>query len=537
MAARVRPKRLALSPVLGNFTLLRDGSTSLSASTDGSQSAASSTTYVVQLGPYNKYAAVAAALNNTTRNEVSISEGLKTSGYIRSELSVDPTNKTAETVLTTRFASKVVRIDRIAVAEGRQVVRTVQWKYPNGVQVDASYTVNSRTLVITKNDQSVVSVLTKGSIANGTLTAQTTRADGSDDLGGVYVYGGKVISIGRTDTSIEPANPDGSGMHTKTVTVPDDGGPTVATETIDDGAGTVTSVTVTTTTDGIQSDGIQIQTVNGQTVVTSAGSESTPEGQVRTVGQASTDAEGGFSSTTIVEVADASSGTIRVTQRSSFSADSDGNSSETTITYNEDGSFQTTITSTDSTGSTMTDTQSYDKDGNPVPSDETGGGGSGSGTGDSEGSGASGTDGSGPSGGGEYPTDDGSDPVPLPSFSGKGDDSFTDFTNSLGPYLGGNPGPEPSSNPVDPPFDDIASAMDSEANPVSTAGASGSGGSDDSGHGGTIDLRPFSSLPDPDLNPQALVGILGALTGLQNSAGISAAKVAASTLSGISVHT
>lgn len=75
--------------------------------------------------------------------------------------------------------------------------------------------------------------------------------------------------------------------------------------------------------------------------------------------------------------------------------------------------------------------------------------------------------------------DDGSDPTPLPSFPGQADSSFTQFSDMLGPCLGSNPRPGPTSDPKDPPLNSVATVMDEEANLGSAGTADGADGSDE----------------------------------------------------------
>jgi hypothetical protein len=351
----------------------------------------------------------------------------------------------------------------------------------------------------------------KGPIAHfETQWSATRKARDSETAGPadpepevVAIIGSNEVKPGTSSTIIQ-AGPWGNTL-VSTVTKGQDG--------------TITVTTATSLEPGLSGGGSRVYgsdgsltsnssfTVTGADGQTKVHSESgSVEGGVVTDAKsdAGTTADGGFYSVSSV------SENGQTTERSSFSADGQGNSSETTVDYDASGGYSITTSSTDSAGNTSTDTTTYDKDGNETGHEQTESGGSGGDNG-SGGEPGGGDGGGGDSGGGEMPSDDGTDESPQLRHSGV---SNVRFGEMLDDALGNFPKPDGGD-----PAATLGSMLDEDfGSSMPSAGDEGSG----SEAPPSIDVRRFvpPAEPDPELNPRALIAAGAAVLGAKALVGL-----------------
>ncbi|KFY82307.1 hypothetical protein V500_10640 [Pseudogymnoascus sp. VKM F-4518 (FW-2643)] len=499
-------------PIKSQLSLQKDGSVAL-AVINPKGSLSSWTKYNVILGTPSSSKVVVSRTSPDLIEEASVSTGGKSSAYVHTILRTNIKDRTVEKVVITEYASRTVRVDRYTVASKGSISRTTQWNYANGTQINATYQAASRILASSKNGREASRFLTQG-------TSTTSNLDGAAN-NSITIIGDKTIGPGSSTTVIGPTTKNGPVSYS-TITKDTDGNTTVTQVTPLDSGGVVAGTLVTTSGGTISADGtITITNANGQTTVASVSNQTSQDGPTQTVSTSvsSTTPGGGFSSYS------ETSTNGDVTQRSSSAVDGDGNESMSTVTYNNDGTFSLTVTTKGSDGTETSDSHTYDKNGNEVPpsdgSGNTGGNENGPGTGgdtsgDGTGAGSGGNDdgeecggdGTGSSGGGEYPSDDGTDASPPPSFPTPADVTLTNYMSNISSFLNGAPpGVHVPIGGGDPPIDSIASSIDSSASSSNPEGALSS----------LVDLRPFTGATltqaDPDLNPRAVVGALGALAG------------------------
>ena len=250
----------------------------------------------------------------------------------------------------TEFLSKVIRLDTYAVgAEG--ITRSTRWQYPNDVQIDASYTADGRTLTVTRGG-ATVELSTTGQWTGRVLQAVTQRTDGADEQ--VTIIGSRTVGPGKSSTVIGVVQPKGPFQYGTVTTRPD--GVIVATQVVPFENGVGAGQTITDVTDvnnpSITSNAVRTQQNGDGTTTVTAGNSQVDQGGVTTsAGTASTTAGGGFSSYTETGHTETGQNEV-VTQRSSYVNDGTGNESQTTVTYQPNGSFTIDTTSKDSNGNT-----------------------------------------------------------------------------------------------------------------------------------------------------------------------------------------
>jgi hypothetical protein len=539
-------KHAPLHPValIGRLSFLRNGSARLTLT------GADHNRTTVQLGP--GYAARITQSGKGWLREATVSSASSCCAYVLTQLMQKGSR--IQRRQTTSFISGVVREDTYGV-DGKQLTRSSRWKYPNGLQIDATYETGFRSLSVQRGGQTVAQFSTKGRQTGLRLESITTRSDGAGE--GVTVIGGKTLGLGKRDTFGTPGNKSystvsrsPSGVVTDMQVVHYSGtwaGVRVTTIVTDSSAGTVVS-DETVTTPNPYGGGVTVESAHSET---SRGGK-----QIDATSESQTNGQGGFSS--VSEVRE-NGDTV---QQSSYANDGKGNESQSTATFHPDGSFTIDTQSKDKDGNVSGGSQRYDKDGNPIdkdgnpmPSDGVGGGaGPGTDNSGSSGDGHQGGDGGddtnpdeqpegdgdygpgggagpssqpegdgdyGPSGGpspvasGEYPSDNGIDSGPVPSFSSPSDKSFGAWAARLDPFMGGNPGVAGPGDPGDPP------------NFTTLAGGEGGSGTSapvmddqDAATGTSVDMRPYLvAYRDPENNPRALVAGFAKLIGMSNDAG------------------
>ena len=512
------PRQLSPSILNGRYSIRCDGSRRL---TYASQVGVTT----IELGP--GYFARVSSRNTDSLREVTVSSAANSSAYVvtRVELRGQELVKSVRT----EFLSKAIRLDEYT-ATAEEIRRSTHWQYPNGVQIDANYTADGRNLTIATRD-ATVGLSTTGQATGRVLQAVTQRTDGADDADGqVIIIGDKTIGPGKSATVIGVVQRNTAFQYSTVFTRPD--GVIVASGVVPFENGVVAGQTTTDVTSpdnsSITSNAVATQqNGDGTTTVTVGNGRVDKDGIATSTGTASTTPGGGFSSYTEATQRNLN-GEVTQGQRSSYSNDGAGNESQTTVTYNPDGSFTIDTTSKDADGNvTGGDPQTFDKDGNPIDHPEGGDGHGGNGEGgDGHGGNGEGGDGHGGGGeGGEYPADDGTDPSPRPFKRGPADGAFSQWLSASSPFLGGSLAfAFQPKNPGDP-ADLVNAAMEQDdegAPPSLTPSSSGSGSIS-----GTVDLRPLlPSDRDPENDPRALVAALATLAGLSHSGALNAAETA-----------
>jgi hypothetical protein len=403
--------------------------------------------------------------------------------------------------ISTQYVNGTARLDEQAIGD-RRLARTTNWTFADGSSASAQYEDGGRALVFTDSGGKKAEFATK--LEPTATGVQSVTSSGARDAG--VIIGSKVVHPGSSSTVIQ----HGPGGRTiaSTVTQSQDGTITVtsATSTADGHA----AGSATFGADGTFQGGFTATTTSadGQTAVHSRFTEVGATGVTHGLGVAGTTEGGGFFTVTTVTGLDGSR------QQSSFSADGQGNSSETTVTHNPDGSFTISTTSTDSSGASTTSTESFDQHGNPSGGGETGGDGNGGngGNGGDGGNGDGGNGDGGDRGSAAFPSDDGTDEPSNPRRRGSGDSAFVSW---LGSHSAGSGAPGVTGDPGDP-IDFVITMVDGD-----TAHApSGSAGSGDVVLDVGLFVDDHEGTPG-EINPLALVD---AATNLMGSSATAALK-------------
>jgi hypothetical protein len=407
-------------------------------------------------------------------------------------LRVDDDRLTRET--TTQYARGTVRTDVEDVGE-KGVDRAVTWTYRDGSRAEATFDADGgRLLRCVDRAGNEAAFTTAAQAGPAGLQQVTDRVTDTAWTHEGIIIGSTTLRPGSSSTVVQ--TPPGGGTLVSTVTRGLDGTITITGAT---GHGPFSaSGRVVYGSDGTvtKSAGSSVQTGTGQTVVT-GDTGSISGGHVITGHTDGGTVDGGGFWTVSTASTDG-----QVTQRSSFSADGQGNTSETTVTYGADGGFTIETTSTDSGGATTTTKQEFDHEGHEVGGGEPAGGEEHpSGGRENPGDG----DGDHPHGGeeGSQPSGDGTDDRPSGRRSGAADAALTALLGAGGGSTGGT-----------------GARGEGAGNPVATVltAADDEGFGADTGREGTpIDLRPYlvghPGGDDGEMNPAALVHAATALLG------------------------
>jgi hypothetical protein len=483
----------------------------------------------VEVGP--GYSARLSKKSAGEAREVTVSNASDCCAFVTSDLVVR--GSSVERKLITTYVTKTIREDTLKL-EGDEVYRTTRWRYPGGREAVATYSEKGRELHLFESGRHVKGLLTVGektptgwkssnqlmdAVDTGESTAFTRSMPGVGEVQvGIQYTGG-----GHYNYGVRMRGADGSILEGARGQSPDRLNFDEDKEVTD-----ITSVSAVTgefaTSRQIvlsNSDGTSVSTRNSR--VNIDGSSEGSRGLVQTWGD-------GFASQTEAYENN------QMTQRSAYANDGHGNESETTVTYEKDGSFTIETNSTGEDGNTSHSAQTYDPEGNPKPSDggdhpsdggDTGDGGDhpsdGGDTGDggdhpSDGgdTGLPADDGSGsnPSpttinagaGEGELPAYDGADSSPRPNASGAGGNALNEWLSAGSPFFGGPIGL--AGNTDVSALNQILSAMDDGGD------GDGTGGRSDDGTTPIFDLRALLREElDPENNPRALFAALATLTG------------------------
>lgn len=423
--------------------------------------------------------------------EITVTTARDTVAIVTTTIVSDGT--TMQKHVLTKFAGNVTREDIFKAHQAGNFDRSTKWKYGNGTEIFATYGDGSRSLEITGPGGQHDTFKTTGSSGPGRVDSVTQGSDRTLLLPGDHEFG-----PGNVAGYVDP-----SGHYHHQVTRVDGS----REEGIGNRSGSMYNEQTTQESyDVFNADGQR--TGSGWTMTnhdsqrghTSVASKETYSDGTTIISSAFSDGHGGM--TTDVSI-------------HKKNPDGSWSESETHTQTNADGSGERTTTETQPDGSKTVQTDTTTKDGNTTSKTE-----SYNGNGEKTSSSDSGDDDDkntkpDKSGGG-YPNPEGSDDPPHPAWRGPADTVFTEYTNGLNAYLGGNRFSQGMLNirEYTPPIFNVLHAMKGE---IATTGG--------------VELANSVAVvekSDVNISPEILVGALGRLAVLsRNHAGLKAAEMAA----------
>lgn len=527
--------------IKSTFTILPDGSVSLSTKNNKKFTR-------IKLGP--KYFGSVLKRNGHSIEELTVSPSRNCCALMVTKIVVGP--NAIERKVRTEFVDKVIREDTFGYSK-KGTIRTVTWRYPNGITINANYNHGQRILEIhIPNGKMRTFKTTVISKSVRFFRVRTTAMDEHNDV--VSIYGLPILTgVSQVTYAPEMTNPVAGYLQQRGYTV-ECFGIDIARATYvpsryhtssDTSTSTVTSgSTMTTTTDTVTVVTVDnpppFNTVVDFTVNTSKTVVDSSPGGSTTETNEQQKADG--SSISASRTTDTLDGSVQeVTYKVT---NNNGDSTTVTVTYNADGTTTTTVSDrvTNPDG-TITYTETvYDKDGNVQSQKKETSSKEGNDTGnetaqndednkqneedtsDTTAETSSDDDKPVPTGSG-MPSDDGTDPTPRAQWRGVLDQGSDQWFQDEDPFMSGILSTPPSSplaprNPGDPIERLGKTAMD-------LGDGETKGGTPLGGQGDGLSVPVNVNQYDPENNPRAFLMFAAKLAGNNAAVAGAAQKIAA----------